>query len=321
MNQFIIDSEEKAFEFLKQTTSGQLDLKKTAIKFENWPKLHIHVKGDQFDSSLSTDVMQGMIDLQYHIRQSYAMIVYEGNMHRLTPTDKERLTIIVKVSGGSSNMDINLQELAEQFVNGAMAQMTSEQLMIIAVTGIITIGGTVMFKSWVAKNTANKELETRVELSKEETARIKIIQDIASQNSLAQQVLEDASDARRNMVKKFQKADSVEIEGVTLQSDDIKQLTMTGRTKSDDMEMNDTFRITVFDAKNIDYFKVYLVNDAKELEFSAKMSKKMSPEDINLLFQYFKERKPLTLHIKGKKLHNEIKYAEIVSVKIPSEIE
>ena len=319
MEQYIIKSEDEAFEFLKTITSEDFDSRSVELRFEEWPTLHIHLKGQLFDSSLTTDVMQGMLDLQKHLRQSYATLAYNGDVRKLTATDKERLTLVVKVSPGTSGLDINLQDIAEQFVNGALANMTPGQTYGAVMTAILMVGGVTMFKHWVASKAQEKELDTRVRLSEQETARMQIIQDVAARDDKVQVILEESKQVHAALLKSISAADVAEVGDVEMSGSDMKELSKSTRATSHDVRIDEVFRVDMFDATSPNQYKVHVRNDALNMKFNATISQNMTADDQEMLFMHIKARTPVRLHINARDVRGEVRNAVIVMVSDPAE--
>lgn len=317
MNQHIIKSEDDAFQFLKGIASEDFDTKSIELKFESWPVLHIHLKGEMFDSSLTTDVMQGMLDLQKHLRQSYATLAYSGDVRKLTATDKARLTLVVKVSPGTSGLDINLQEIAEQFVNGALANMTPDQTYGAVMTAILMVGGVTMFKHWVASKGQEKELDTRVQLSEQETARMQIIQDVAARDDKAHAILEESQQMHEALLKSISGAAVAEVGDIEINGADMKEMTKSSRAESHEVRIDEVFHVDMFDATSPNQYKVHVKSDALNMAFNAAISQDMMAADQDMLFLHIRERLPIRLHINAKNIRNEIKNAVIVMVSDP----
>ena len=313
----IINSEDAAFDFLSKLNAGSLDTKSIEVEFSNWPLVEVKLIGKQFDSSITTEVMKGFIDLQDNLQRTYAKLAYNGNVHRLTKTDKERLQVVVKVEKGSANNTIDLQETANQIINGAMKNMTPDQVFATVVIAMILYAGYASFKHYVNKQTEQKGLETTVEMSKEETKRVEIIQNIAATDSRIKEIQGDAEEHHNTMLKSISGADRVEISGMEFTGSELKDIVRATRSKSTEKRVDGIFKVDLFDATNSDAFRVHVRNDEEKLEFRATVSKEIVTADQNLLLQHIRERKPISLRINTKQVQGEITSALIVGISSP----
>lgn len=111
----IIKSEEDAYEVLSNALAGTIQPFGTVI-FDGWPTLNLNVKGRKFHQSLTPTVMRGLLEFQKGIYQSFAAAKYNYPSKRLSESEKKDLEIRVDVHEGSSDLDINFNEIALKLV-------------------------------------------------------------------------------------------------------------------------------------------------------------------------------------------------------------
>jgi len=310
----IISSEAEAFEFLSKLDGGSLDAKSIELEFIGWPIVEVKLIGKQFDASITTEVMKGFIDLEANLQRTYAKLAYNGNTHRLTKADRERLQLVVKVEKGSANNVINLQDAANQMINGAMKNMTPDQIFHTAIIAMVLYAGYASFKHYINKQVEKKEIEIKLAMSQEETKRVEIIQQIAQANPVVREIQVDAEEHHNTMLKSIASADRVEIAGIELSGNQLKDIVRKAREKSSETRIDELFKVDLFDATNLDKFRVHVRNDEKGLEFRATVSNKIATADQQLLLARIRERKPISLRINAKELRGEITSALIVGI-------
>ena len=91
------------------------------------------------------------------------------------------------------------------------------------------------------------------------------------------------------------------------------------REKSNDIRIDNVFKVGLFDATSSDWFRVHVRNDEIGLEFRATVSTGSVTEDKNLLLSYIRERAPVKLRIKAKKIRDEIRNTVIVGISDPED--
>jgi hypothetical protein len=103
-------------------------------------KLHITITGDKYFSTITTPIMEHLLEIQKGIYALYRQ--YVGR--RLTRDEKKRLELVVHVEKGSSDIVVWLLEQAE-VIKEAVSKMTGDQtfaslIIGMAIFGLISIG-------------------------------------------------------------------------------------------------------------------------------------------------------------------------------------
>lgn len=135
------------------------------------PPLEIYLKGDKFDNSITTSVMHGLIKLQDAVYRSYALLKYgHTNLTRLKDYEKQALELKVVVKSGSSELEVDTQNLAEKFIE-LMGKMESKHILIAVCVTIVALFGygvTSLYADYKTEQiTANKEIEAEQEKTKQ----------------------------------------------------------------------------------------------------------------------------------------------------------
>ncbi|WP_171051064.1 hypothetical protein [Photobacterium damselae] len=56
--EYVITSEDDAFEYLKKIIAHEIDLESNTIKFDGWPYLNVYIKANNLDSALTPSLMK-----------------------------------------------------------------------------------------------------------------------------------------------------------------------------------------------------------------------------------------------------------------------
>lgn len=128
---------------------------------ENIPGIKIHIKGERFNSTMSTTLMKSILKLQEGIYRQYSLFAY-GKIQRLSPEEKAMLELYVKVDEGSSWIEI-IPEPIIKAVAGKINSMTSNQILgaiaIVSVASVICV----VTKKVLDHKQKLKELEVQAE--------------------------------------------------------------------------------------------------------------------------------------------------------------
>lgn len=127
----------------------------------NIPGIKLHIKGERFDSTMSTTLMKSILKLQEGIYRQYSLYAY-GKIQRLTPEEKAMLELYVRVDEGSSWIEI-IPEPIIKCVAEKINSMTSNQIVgtiaIVSVASVICV----VTKKVLDHKQKMKELELQAE--------------------------------------------------------------------------------------------------------------------------------------------------------------
>ena len=117
MGTVVIDDDVSALSLL-ETLLREPDAEMPNVKFNNWPRFEMHVKGERYHSTITPELMESFLDLQKTINKSFALLRYSDSSRRLTKTDREELKILVEVTDGSSGFIAFLGDQADALIQG-----------------------------------------------------------------------------------------------------------------------------------------------------------------------------------------------------------
>ncbi len=95
---------------------------------DNIPGIKLHIKGERFDSTMSTTLMRSILKLQEGVYRQYSIYKY-GEIRRLAPEEYAMLEIYARVDSGSSWIELIPQPIINA-VAEKVGNMTSGQILI-----------------------------------------------------------------------------------------------------------------------------------------------------------------------------------------------
>ncbi|MDC7825294.1 hypothetical protein PQS90_09040 [Pseudomonas sp. BLCC-B13] len=320
-----IRDEDTALEAIKRFLEGE---KLTAdLELEGWPKLRVRLVGDKFDSTITPTVMKSFIELQNLVYQSYALAQYgTDDTRKLSKAEREELEIEVKVEEGSSIFEVDFQEVLMKFAEKAAEQMTPEMIAVTVLgLGVLWAGKTsyaayLDHRKEVRLAEVNTEAQRAVldgieKLSKQETERMRVINQMVIKNPTLEAVSRQAYDTRTEMLRGFASADTAEVGGREIPADVASELITNARRKAVENRLDGYYRILRVDSSNPDEFKVKVRKNRATLEFEAVVEDAFLNAEMKEVLQYAEwERTTVYLNINAKLMDEKIKSAVILGV-------
>lgn len=275
----VIRSESDAYRILADARDGAIQ-PFGKIVFKGWPTLNLNVQGDKFHQSITPTVMRGLLEFQKGIYQSYAAAKYDHPTKRLSEDERSALEIRVDVKEGSSDFDINFQELAVKLVEQLGGKMDPVHVLIAVVSIAVLYFGTSSYKSYlenrkeirakeVSDETQRKTLEAMQFSSAQETERLKIISDIAKSDHRIENITRIAYEAQTEVVKSMAAGNKAVIEGIPLSAAEAETLTKNARRRSTEVRLDGVYRLVKLDWTDPSKFRVRVYSTETGTEFDA----------------------------------------------------
>lgn len=301
---------------LEDATKDRLPDGKFNVVFGDWPEFSFRLEGAKYDSSLTTKMMEALIELQKNIYRSYAKLYYDDANKRLTDAEKQKLEILVQVLPGSTDVKAKLAEIIKQFVQGAMDKMEAKHFVIVLTTGILCLTGNTMWKNYLSVQGEAKNVESKIALSKEETRRMEVFRDAIKEVSYVSAQKADAEEFYNKVLKSAVSADQVHIAGQTIKKAQVEQLLRGTRSTSNEVCLNGVYRILRVDSSKPGLFKVDIQNDfGKKFPAILDESVLVTKEQNRQLLQEAEwHKKPISLIIDGTEVRGEVTSARILDV-------
>lgn len=320
-----IRNEDDAFKVIQEFLDGARF--KGGVELEGWPKLKVRLVGDKFESSITPSVMKSFIELQNVIYKSYAIAQYDtDDTRRLSKEERDELEIEVKVEEGSSIFEVDFQEVLIKFAEKAGETMPPE-MMVVTILGLgVLWAGKTSYAAYLnyrkdvrsaeAKTEEQRDSLSTIEaLSKQETARLEVLNRLLVSQPRLESVSRQVYDARTEMLKGFSTADEATVSGITVSGDIAQELVTNARRKAAEKRLDGFYRIVRVDSSNPDEFKVKVRKHRSTDEFEAIVEDTSLNEEKKDVLQYAEwERTTVFLSINAKVLDGAIKQAIVVGV-------
>ncbi len=320
MKQVVIDSEEKAFEYLEKALKNKIGDTPLELKFEGWPFLQIRLKGPGYDSTITSDIAEAVIELQRAVNRAYARTVHgTANSRSLTDTERRDVQFKAKVKRGSSVLEINLGEFAEKLATAITTKMSPEML-VLTVLGITVTGASLLaYKAFLKHRSDDKQIEQttrdRIAMSQEETKRAKIMADALTRVPALRHTRDDFDDARQGILRSAANANSLEVNDLEIEGEAARVIGTARRAESEEVQLNGNYTILATDLRRPDEIRLRVENRQTGQEFFASFrDQTLNRSQVTLLQDAEWSRRPVYLSINARSLRGEITTATVISV-------
>lgn len=320
-----INDEESAFVYFEAALREDFASENVTLVFDKWPQVSICVEGKGYDSTITPDLAQALVDLQQAMNRAYARAIHHTtNARSLTAEERRDIQFKAKVEKGSSLIKVDLGEYAQSLATALAGKMTAQDI-VITVLGVSLIGGGyLMHKQWLKHRSEDKkvdaETKTRVALSQEETRRMEVFSRAMASRPQLEFAKEDFDDVRRELMRSVPDADKLTVQGVAVSAADARIIATSPRSESKDVQLNGHYVIQKIDWQHPEEVRLWLQStDEKSLTFVAtlKGASDMPAEKKDKLQSAEWGRKRLHMGINATRLRGEVTTASIVSVEWP----
>ncbi len=309
MNNIVISNEEDLFNAIEAIES----CKETTIpnvKFIDWPRYEITIKGENFNGGIPTRVMQAFGEFQKTIDNAFTRISYRSK-RSLTENDRKKTELIVRVKPGSSRFVIDLTES----LNHAISKMTGTEI-IFVVLGIAAItGGAVIWKAYINHVAKKHELDLKLQMTQEETKRYQSVLNLAEKSVHVQNTLTDMNATRAKFLKSLDVNDQLFLDDTTVVNGEIGRSIPEPSQSVLDLLDEDFIILSVDSGKIRNGFrcKVRSIATKQELTVSI-LDKTLSSEQIAYLQKWEWKKLPLRMQINIEQLEKIFTKATLVGI-------
>lgn len=278
---FVINSEDEAWELLERLQNDDFEAPED-IFVGDWANLRVYLRGQKFDSSITPSVFPVFQRLQKEIYHAYSDCAYGYRLKRLSNEEKEKLEIIIHVSGGSADTETkyNLNDI----IGACVGKMTPKQIFTIAIIAIVVWGGVSAYGEYVQskantrileiENEEQKELLRHIEAAGElDLKRMELVASISQTNDIARHIYEQSDDVQREKLRAATKAESSEISGVELNQVQAEELSKTKREKPQPQRIDGAFQILNLNWDSVEHAEIKLKRITDGLTVTAVFSK------------------------------------------------
>lgn len=319
-----IRNEDDAWRVLKYALDHGSDIPADInVIFDGWPTYDLNIKGKDWHSSVPTRVMGPLLEVQKDLYRAYTSIRYNGaNLQKLTDEDREKLELVIGVKEGSSDFDAELWNQLSEIGKAAVGKMTGTEIIITVVGLSLVLTGGAVAKHWISKRLKEKESDNQIELSMQETERVRIITEAMSRKPVIEEISESSIITQSKMLKALKPGDRIITSGVSLSSEDAKEIAQTERAASEDINVSGVFRVLANDASRSAGFRIKVERVSDGLTLSAEVPIELDLEQKKLIqkAEWSKGMELVSLHITGSILRGKIKDAVVYSASTPTEI-
>ena len=329
----LIETEDQAVELLRELSSGKRRISQEeldGVEFGPWVNFNMHLEGLKYHQSITPSVMKGMLDVQHEIYKAYTIARYNHlDSKTLTKEEREQMEMVVSVRDGSSNYDLNIQELATKLIEMVGDKMEPEHVLI----GVISFGllyfGKSAFTHYLdhRANIRGAELDQKEKhelveslkfSSEQETERMKIMKSLIKSDHRIANMANSAHDVHTAIVKASTAGDEAEIQGIALDREVATILTQNARRKSEEARLDGLYTIKKVDASKPGEFKVTVEHTTNGTVFDAVVQESALGESEKAAIQAAEwDRSAVSLKINAKQKNDVIHSATIINISKP----
>jgi len=315
----IVTNEDDAFLLLEKALRNEFVDKSIVLEFKNWPVLQIRFEGKGYDSVITPDIAEALLEIQTAINRAYARTIHHAsNARALTADERQALQFKAKVEKGSSLINVDLGEFAEKIGLRMVDKMTPTDLIIVVLGLAVVGGGYLAFKSYLKSKSEEKlidaETQQRIALSQEETRRLEVMASVVKEHPAVRNAQEDFDNARREIVRSVGDADSVTVNGIKLDKETAKIIGSTKRSESKEVQLNGNYYVIATDHRQEGEVRLRVKNVDSNREFSASfLDHSLDQHHIDAIQHAEWNKIQVYLSINATELRGEITTATVIS--------
>jgi hypothetical protein len=320
MRQIVVHDEATAFRLLKKAIDDELGDQPFELKFSGWPLLSIRLKGKGYDSTITADVAEALVEVQRALNRAYARAV-KGSADSRTLTDVERRDVQfqAKVKKGSSLIEINLGDFAEKLATAIGTKMTPEMLAITVIGVVAVAGGTYAVRAYLNAKSKDKQIESdervKIATTQADTRKLEIFAEAMTKQPSLRSAAADFDTARTEILRSTGGANTISVNGVEINAETARVISTAIRSESEEVQRNGTYLILTTDLRQPDEIRMRIRNAQTGTEFYAGFKdRSLHREQILLLQDAEWSRSTVYLSINARLLRGDITAANVISV-------
>lgn len=318
--QVTIKNEDDAFGLLRAAVEQEIGDTPLDIVFDGWPKIEIRLEGEGYHSSITPDIAQAIVELQHALDRAYKRLALgDTSNRRLRNDEKDQIRLKAKVEEGSSLITVDLGNFGDTIAKGLVSKVTPEMLVISVVGATLVAGSYLAYKAFLKHRSEDKKVEidaaNKLAMSQEETKRLEVVTKALARNTDLQVVRDDFDGVRTEILRGVGDAKAVSVNGIKVDHDTAKIVSIAQRTASEETQLNGTYFVTATDLGSPDFVRLRLKRAQDGLEFSATFQdNSLDRAQIQELQQAEWGRAPVFLSINATLLRGEVNKATVISV-------
>lgn len=312
--ELVLRSESEAWDALKRAMEGEGFPDDLRVRFDGWPTLTLDVKGRDWHSTVPTRVMPPLMDVQNSINLAYAQVQYnELSTRRLRNEERDSLELVVKVEPGSSLLSSEMWEQLTKVASAAVGRMTGTEIVICVTVIALSAAGGSMFKAWMRSRREARRLTNHLELSREETERLRVMANAVQPRPQLAAVQEEAQAASSQLLKATRAGDVIEIHGVPIAADEAHALAQPERERAKDVELSGHFAILGNRTDKGAGFRITVKRVSDGLTFATDVLPELPASQKDVIRDAEWSKRIVDLVVQAEKLRDSIQRAHVAS--------
>lgn len=299
-----IHDENVALDYIRSALDGAYNDEIIQLEFTDWPKFEITIRGDRYNSTLTTTLMKALVELQSHLNRIYAEVIYGKSAKALTNEEREALEIVYKVEQGSSQVVADLAGFFTELGKNAMEKMTGKQV-VTTVLGVAAL--------FTASSGYNSYL-TNGAKSVEEQNRHEITLRLVEQQPKLLQIQSDHQATYTNILKSVADAEEVELNQTVMSQAQIEEITRSERQQTELKRLDAEYLISSLKVKN-DRYRIEITRTSDDHTFATDLFKgHLNMTEMDTIMKAFTSEIPIRLNVVGRVKGDAISIANIVGI-------
>ncbi|WP_338728105.1 hypothetical protein V8687_09555 [Shewanella baltica] len=305
------------------------------LSFNGWPNIEINVKGNRYNNSLPSSLMEGFLSLQDELYRAFCIIKYNTpSTIYMTRAEKDALELVFCITEGSTDANAPADNFINSLLDTAgnvMSTMDSRHKMAVLVAVVLAAGGAYAFKTHtdveLEKIRVNKDIkiaEHKIESDKlhantidkaidalREKVRVAANQEAGEQGA---EIAKRVNEGYKAVVRSAQDAETITVKSTVLDQESIKAIAK--QPKPERNRSNITQEYFIEGAKRNKGYISFNVTDVKTGQhFTMKVdSHQHNTEEINVLFEALKTAKAVQVKVDAHYLNGKIEGARFISL-------
>jgi hypothetical protein len=256
------------------------DIRPSNLVLGDWVRIQIKLPTGEINSIITPPYMEAFLEIQKQLFQLAAFLkTGVANTRELTETEKQELSIIVRVTEGSSYLDSPLAKKIEKAISMMVGKMDGKQAVIVFL-GVSLIAGS----AWGVTSYLENEKEVRLAEIKSAEHR-EVLQNLSFANKAQVEVFTKVLDVLENigengrraaraalaandaLVRAASKTTQSEIQGQPLSAGAAESLRATTRKETKPRIVTVDMRVVRWDTTNDDETGIVLRNPLTDEDF------------------------------------------------------
>ncbi|PTM78382.1 hypothetical protein [Cereibacter johrii] len=328
---FSLQTEEAAWSFFEHLIEGEVSIDDiNDVGFGDWAQVRVYLPSAHYHAALTPYMMEGWVELQRSVFRAYAIARSgERNGRRLTDEEKQRLELVVKVKGGSSDQSVDLNTVLIEIAKAMLQKLSPAEVVTIVVALALVLAGQSVLRVWLnnrkevrlAEISGQRESDLKEEriaalnavvaVATHDKARMGLIEKAEARLPIIKSLEDEAKESRHALVKHMSRVDA-ELNSVAIPSATGRILTTESRVEAEDVRLDGVYTIRRVDTTVATGFRVHLAGRNGD-ELVADVAEVMTTlEDRDVIREAEWKKIPVYLQINGRKRRSEVVDATII---------